>query len=65
MTKYYNRKEFFNKRKKPVSNRVNNGLASCLDIPCMPNGEVYNPTLMNKLFNIKRTKMIKNVLDML
>ena len=52
MTKYYNRKEFFNnKRKKPVLNRVNNGLASCLDIPCMPNGEVYNPTLMNKLFN--------------
>ena len=52
MTKYYNRKEFFNKRKSSIqSNVVNNGLASCLDLPCMPNGQIFDESLYNKIFN--------------
>lgn len=47
MTKYYNRKEFEKKR----TNAVNNGLTEALNLPCGPNGEVKDPTLLSKIFS--------------
>lgn len=51
MTQFYSRKQFNKKREKLVNNRVYNGLANTLDIPCMPNGEIYDERLYNKIFN--------------
>lgn len=51
MTQYYNRKQFNKEREKLVNNKVNNGLASTLDLPCMPNGQIFDETLYNKVFN--------------
>lgn len=47
MTKFYSRKQFDKARQ----NSVNNGLATALNLPCAPNGEVQDPTLLGKIFS--------------
>lgn len=47
MTKHYSRKEFEKKR----VNRVNNGLADALNLPCDPMGNVQDPSLLSKIFS--------------
>lgn len=47
MTKHYSRKEFEKKR----VNRVNNGLAEALNLPCDPMGNVQDPSLLSKIFS--------------
>lgn len=47
MTKFYSRKQFDKARQ----NTVNNGLANALNLPCQPNGEVQDPSLLGKIFS--------------
>lgn len=47
MTKFYSRKQFDKARQ----NTVNNGLATALNLPCAPNGEVQDPSLLSKIFS--------------
>lgn len=49
--KYYNRKEFNKKREKIVSNTVNNGLSSALGLPTTQTGEIYDSSVLRKVFN--------------
>lgn len=50
--RYYNRKEFNNRRMKTEkANTVNNGLAESLGLQTTASGEIYNPSLINKIFN--------------
>lgn len=48
MTQHYSRKQFNKIRK---ANSVNNGLTEALNLPVMPNGEVFNGSMLSKVFN--------------
>lgn len=47
MTQFYSRK----KTEKARANKVNNGLANALNLPCQPNGDVQDPSLLGKIFS--------------
>ena len=46
--KHYSRAEFEKDRK---INTVNNGLTEALDLPVMPNGEIFNGSMISRVFN--------------
>lgn len=48
MTQHYSRKEIDKKRK---ANSINNGLAEALNVPVMPNGEIFNGSMISRMFN--------------
>lgn len=45
---HYSRKKIEKERK---ANFVNNGLAEALDVPVMPNGELFNGSALSRIFN--------------
>ena len=47
MTQFYSRK----KTEKARANKVNNGLANALNLPCQPNGDIQDPSLLGKIFS--------------